>query len=86
MDLAFELAVREVMFEVLDHRVAESTDGNLAWDQTERFECGGQTIAMRQARGRGINEPRQLEATLSITTAYRGPIVGLSWAEQPTAI
>jgi putative restriction endonuclease len=28
---------------------------------------------MRQARGRGINKPRQLGAALSITTAYRGP-------------
>ena len=28
---------------------------------------------MRQARGKGINKPRQLTAALSITTAYRGP-------------
>ena len=73
MDVDFELAVREAMFEEIDRRVATSPDGNLPWDQTERFECGGQTIAMRQARGRGINKPRQLGAALSITTAYRGP-------------
>lgn len=71
--MVFELAVREMMFEVLDRRVAASTDGNLSWDQTEQFDFGGQTIAMRQARGRGINKPRQLGAALSITTAYRGP-------------
>jgi putative restriction endonuclease len=73
MDYDFELAVREAMFEVIDQRVSVSPDGNLTWDQTERFEVAGQTIAMRQARGRGINKPRQLSAALSITTAYRGP-------------
>lgn len=73
MNIDFELAVREAMFEEIDRRVAKSPDGNLPWDQTERFECGGQAIAMRQARGRGINKPRQLGAALSITTAYRGP-------------
>jgi putative restriction endonuclease len=73
MHIDFELAVREAMFEEIDRRVAESPDGNLPWNQTERFECGGQSIAMRQARGRGINKPRQLDAALSITTAYRGP-------------
>ena len=73
MNIDFELAVREAMFEEIDRRVAKSPDGNLPWDQTERFECGGKAIAMRQARGRGINKPRQLGAALSITTAYRGP-------------
>jgi putative restriction endonuclease len=73
MNLDFELAVREAMFEEIDRRVAMSPDGNLTWDLTERFELGEQMIAMRQARGRGINKPRQLGAALSITTAYRGP-------------
>jgi putative restriction endonuclease len=73
MDYDFEIAVREAMFEEIDQRVSVSPDGTLTWDQTERFEIAGQTIAMRQARGRGINKPRQLSAALSITTAYRGP-------------
>jgi len=73
VDYDFELAVREGMFEEIDRRVAASSDSNLTWDQTERFEFAGQTFAMRQARGRGINKPRQLDAALSITTAYRGP-------------
>ena len=73
MDYDFELAVREGMFEEIDRRVAASSDSNLTWDQTERFEFAGQTFAMRQARGRGINKPRQLGAALSITTAYCGP-------------
>lgn len=50
-----------------------SGDGNLSWELTERFSFLGETIAMRQARGKGINKPRQLDGALSITTAYRGP-------------
>jgi putative restriction endonuclease len=73
MDILRELAVREGMFEVLDQRVALSADGNLSWQQTERFIFAGETFAMRQARGKGINKPRRLGAALSITTAYRGP-------------
>ena len=73
MDVVAELAVREAMFEELDRRIAQSGDGNLSWEQTERFSCFGETYAMRQARGKGINKPRQLSAALSITTAYRGP-------------
>jgi len=73
MDFDLELAVREAMFEEIARRTGGSPDGNLRWDQTERFEFDGQPIAMRQARGRGINKPRRLSAALSITTAYRGP-------------
>ena len=61
MDVVAELAVREAMFEELDRRIAQSGDGNLSWKQTERFSCFGETYAMRQARGKGINKPRQLE-------------------------
>ncbi len=73
MDIVTELAVREAMFEELDRRIALSGDGNLSWELTERFSFLGEPIAMRQARGKGINKPRQLSAALSITTAYRGP-------------
>lgn len=72
MDIGWELAVREAMFEVLDQRVALARDGNLPWHQTENFEFGGQSIVMRQVRGKGINKPRQLSAALTITTAFRG--------------
>jgi putative restriction endonuclease len=73
MDIVAELAVREAMFEELDRRIALSGDGNLSWELTERFSFFGEAIAMRQARGKGINKPRRLSAALSITTAYRGP-------------
>jgi putative restriction endonuclease len=73
MDVVKELAVREAMFEELERRIALSGDGNLSWELTERFSFLGEAIAMRQARGKGINKPRQLSAALSITTAYRGP-------------
>jgi putative restriction endonuclease len=73
MDITRELVIREAMFDELDRRVAGSGDGNLSWELTERFSFFGEAIAMRQARGKGINKPRQLDAALSITTAYRGP-------------
>ncbi len=73
MDITRELVIREAMFDELDRRVAASGDGNLSWELTERFSFLGEAIAMRQARGKGINKPRQLDAALSITTAYRGP-------------
>lgn len=73
MDIVTELAVREAMFEELDRRISSSGDGNLSWELTERFSFFGDAISMRQARGKGINKPRQLNAALSITTAYRGP-------------
>lgn len=60
------------MFEYLDRQVALSRDGNLAWEQTAGFTVAGETIALRQTRGRGIHKPRQLEAALSITTAFTG--------------
>lgn len=73
MDITREWAIRQAMFDELDRRVAHSGDGNLSWELTERFSFFGGAIAMRQARGKGINKPRQLDAALSITTAYRGP-------------
>jgi putative restriction endonuclease len=72
VDYVREMAVREAMFAYLDQAVASSPDGNLAWGQTERFDVGGETIALRQTRGRGIHKPRQLDAALSITTAFTG--------------
>lgn len=60
------------MFTYLDRAVAHSADGNLPWDQTERFVFEGESIALRQTRGRGIHKPRQLDAALSITTAFTG--------------
>jgi putative restriction endonuclease len=73
MDMARELLIRQALFDELDRRLARSGDGNLPWELTERFSFFGEAIAMRQARGKGINKPRQLDAALSITTAYRGP-------------
>lgn len=73
MDYVREFAVREAMFKELDQRIALSGDGNLPWRLTEQFSFAGETFTMRQARGKGINKPRQLNAALSITTAYRGP-------------
>ncbi len=67
-----EFAVREAMFAYLDSLVAQSADGGLTWEQTAQFPCAGETIVLRQTRGRGIHKPRQLDAALSITTAFTG--------------
>lgn len=60
------------MFGYLDDQVARSADGNLSWEQTAWFAVAGERIALRQTRGRGIHKPRQLDAALSITTAFTG--------------
>jgi len=60
------------MFAYLDALVAQSAEGNLTWDQTATFPCLDETIVLRQTRGRGIHKPRQLDAALSITTAFTG--------------
>ncbi len=70
VDLVRELAVREAMFAHLNVLVTQSPEGNLTWKQTESFSFAGETIALRQTRGRGIHKPRQLGAALSITTAF----------------
>lgn len=70
MDIVRERAVREALFVHLDALRAWSADGSLRWDQTASFECAGETVAIRQTRGRGIHKPRQLDAALSITTAF----------------
>ncbi len=79
MDVARELVVREAVFDELDRRVAASGDGNLSRELTERFAFVGEVIAMRPARGEGINKPRQLDAALSGRFAYergRVPVTG----------
>ena len=60
------------MFEYLDEMVTHSNDGNLSWEQTAHFSVAGELIALLQTRGRGIHKPRQLDAALSITTAFTG--------------
>jgi putative restriction endonuclease len=50
--------------------IAASVDGYLTWEQTAEFAFAGETIVMRQTRGHGIHKPRQLDAALSITTAF----------------
>jgi putative restriction endonuclease len=72
MDHLRELAIREAMFEHLKTLVAESKSGYLSWEQTAGFSFAGETIVMRQTRGHGIHKPRQLDAALSITTAFTG--------------
>jgi putative restriction endonuclease len=67
-----ELAVRDAMFVHLSMLAAQSNDGYLSWEQTGEFSFDGETIVMRQTRGRGIHKPRQLTAALSITTAFTG--------------
>jgi len=72
MDYLREVAVREAMFGYLDQAVAQSPDGNLSWEKTERFVFQGEPVVLRQTRGRGIHKPRILDAALSITTAFTG--------------
>ncbi len=60
------------MFAYLDALVGQSAEGNLTWEQTAEFPCFDETIVLRQSRGRGIHKPRQLDAALSITTAFTG--------------
>ncbi len=70
MDEQREATVRTAVFAHLDALRAWSPDGYLRWDQTASFEFDGEVIALRQTRGRGIHKPRQLDAALSITTAF----------------
>lgn len=70
VDLAREQAVREALFVHLDSLMATAPNGNLRWDQTASFTFAGETFSVRQTRGRGINKPANLDAALSITTAF----------------
>ena len=72
MDHLRELAVREAMFEHLKALMTQSSTRYLTWRQTADFSFAGETIVMRQTRGHGIHKPRQLDAALSITTAFTG--------------
>jgi putative restriction endonuclease len=60
------------VFEHLRALVAQSSTRYLTWQQTADFSFAGETIVMRQTRGHGIHKPRQLDAALSITTAFTG--------------
>ena len=60
------------MFAYLDSLATQSADGNLSWEQTAQFTFAGEIYVMRQTWGRGIHKPRQLDAALSITTAFTG--------------
>lgn len=51
---------------------AQSSDGNLTWDETTDLVVAGETYVMRQTRGRGVHQPRQLSAALSIATSFTG--------------
>jgi putative restriction endonuclease len=51
---------------------AQSSDGNLTWNETTDLVVAGETYVMRQTRGRGIHKPRQLSAALSVATSFTG--------------
>ena len=70
MDELKELAVRTALFEHLDDLLLASDDDTLGWNQTESFQFNGEAFSIRQARGRGISKPAQLNGALSITTAF----------------
>ncbi len=70
MDLVRERAVRAALFAHLDSVAAIADSREMPWDQTGSFTFAGERFTVRQERGRGINKPKNLEAALSITTAY----------------
>ena len=62
--------MRAGLFEHLDRLIERSGSSELDWTATGSFEFAGERFVIRQTRGRGIGKPRNLEAALSITTAY----------------
>jgi hypothetical protein len=70
MDELRELAVRTALFEHLDDLLLASDDDTLGWNQTESFKFNGEVFSIRQAFGRGISKPAELNGALSITTAF----------------
>ena len=65
-----EIAVRTALFIYLDDLLSRTEDDTLRWDQTGSFQFNGETLSIRQTRGRGINKPTNLDGALSITTAF----------------
>jgi putative restriction endonuclease len=70
MDELREVAVRTALFMHLDALLLGTEDDTLQWNQTGSFQFSGETFSIRQTRGRGINKPANLNAALSITTAF----------------
>ena len=62
--------MRAGLFQHLDRLIERSGSSELDWTATGSFEFAGERFVIRQTRGRGIGKPRNLEAALSITTAY----------------
>lgn len=69
VDLAFERAVREAAIRFVG-AVAEANGGEVTRHQLEQFTHGGEQIKLLDI-GRGIRNPRQLAATLTIMTSTR---------------
>lgn len=70
MDSAVELHLRTMIFDRLAELVAQQ--GVVTRAQLESFEVGGQTRKLVD-RGRGIWNPRDLQATLSVISSPQGP-------------
>ena len=70
VDLERERAVRAGLFEHLDALTHQAGSSELNWEVTGSFEFGDERFTIRQTRGRGIGKPRNLDAALSVTTAY----------------
>lgn len=64
-----ELDVRQRAIEFVQALVDQSLDGTVNRDQVQRFEYRGEPIKLLDT-GRGIRNPRQLVATLSILTTF----------------
>lgn len=70
MDFIREMAIREAMFNFLDHALDNSPDGCLSYRNVEAFWLGDERIVIQQTRGRGIHKPAGLSGALSIKTTF----------------
>jgi putative restriction endonuclease len=69
VDLGYERAVREAAIRFVD-AVLEANGGEVTRHQLQQFIYGGEQIKLLDT-GRGIRNPRQLAATLTIMTSAR---------------
>jgi putative restriction endonuclease len=64
-----ELEVRRSAMSYVEALAAHSSDGTVTREELQRFEFGGESVKLLDT-SRGIRNPRQLLATLSILTSH----------------
>jgi len=69
LEFLHELEVRRSAMLFVESCVARSPDGTVTREELQQFEFGGEPIKLLDT-SRGIRNPRQLNATLSILTSH----------------